>query len=400
MRIGEWMDRETGVKISESDETKITRLLGLAAHSYIDLMNGQEINRVKYREDSSSSLPENLQFYLEQNDKASGKFIKNYDMYYQIQRRKRKISDLENIEIYELSQFIRNTSTLSVDSYLFLDIAEEIRKRFALGEVKIVPMYNDNFDNQTIYTLLTYEFSYCLLWAVENYKNDPNVIKRIINLIISVLKADKVTIQAKIMIINSLSNNKEGGRAEVGFRFERMWEQLNKDYHKVLGDVIKYAFEDANKRYFSGKRNIYANEEKYIYVMYQFWSGDPNSHEEINPIRRCALRNLEKYKEVIDRYWTLYPDVQYLNENDDWHLHTYMDNGAPLYIPIENLIDITLKSRRASRSAKLKAMEWKAKLNEISQKYPRFFEVKPKTDTLKGFVTRDILSNSDRKTNI
>lgn len=390
--IGEWIEYETGMKISETEKTKILRLLGLAAHSYIDLMNGQKIDKVKYKEENSSSLPENLQFYLEQTDRASGVFVKNYDMYVDIQRGKRKISDLKDEEIYDLSQFTRNTNSLSVDSSLFLGIAEEIRKRFILGEVKIEPKFIDSIDKLTTYTALTYEFCYCLLWAVENYKNDSKVIIRVVNLIVSMLKGQKVTTQSKFMIVNSLVNKKEGGRGDVGFRFERMWEQLiSKGFGKELISVIQYVFEDANKRYFSGNRDIYVNEEKYVYVMYQYWSGDSNDKEEIEAIRKCALRNLSKHEDIIDRYWSLYPDMEYLNAEDDWHLHTFMENGAPLYMPAKNLIEVTLKSRKASQEAKRKARVWKKKLSEISQKYPRFFEVKSKDDTLRGFIIRDIL---------
>jgi hypothetical protein len=71
-------------------------------------------------------------------------------------------------------------------------------------------------------------------------------------------------------------------------------------------------------------------------------------------------------------------------------------------MPIENLIEVTLDSKKARSEDKEKATNWKNKLELISktEKYKNLFNLKSKPDTLKGFLIRNnVIENTDSKKN-
>lgn len=389
--IIDWVESVLGQELDEQHKKVFRKLIGLAAHCYIDQFTNGKVPRADYAKEKSSSLPENLRAYLLQEKTAKGEFIENHNLYLELQSGKKDFKDLPNLKLYHLSQFFRNTESLAVDSKMYLNLAEEILTRF--NSKKITPdlRHVSSFDDITLYHQLTYEFCYCLLWAVELGKKVSGSYSQAIDLLVKFLESAVITTGSKFITVNAFVNS-ERGSGDIGYRFERVWNEIFTINNPGLLKNVQKVFDEAKKRYFNSTGDsLYQKEENFFYVMYQYWSGDANNLEEIKAVQRAALRKISSYPEIIELYWNkLYPDVKEFDGDKDFFMTSYGNQLASLYMPIENLIEITIKSKKSKPEIIKKAKDWKANLDKVKTDgiYQSLYKLVDKSDTLRNFLLR------------
>jgi len=377
--------------IDDETRAKYMRLIGLVAHFYIDkiqLKNSSNAEERSLREQSTCSYSFFKKYFLQKkelDDFESG----SLRLYKQLTTDFSQISKKENIEIYNLSQFVRNRISLDTSSSFYIRLADDILDRFESGKLPFA-----GFDNSGngLRVKLTYEFCYLLLWYIENADNDEKTKSKVSSMLIRFLKSPVISFTSKFIVISAFVNHEKAGRGEVDFRFERVWsEALGGESNLELVSAIKQVFNQYDKIFFIGaKKSIYDNEEHYSYILYQYWSGDKDS-EEVIRIRDLAIRDLKSHPDVIDHYWSNYPSVTELERKNNFSSFTYSQTGTlNLYMPLENLITVSTGVRKLNKVTRNKLREWLKDYERIKsqEKYKYIFDLTSANDTLRGLLKR------------
>lgn len=378
--------------INDDNKAKYMSLIGLVAHFYIDKIqfkNSSNAEEKSLREQSTCSYSFFKKYFLQKkelDDFESG----SLRLYKQLMNDFTQISNKENIEIYKLSQFIRNKISLDTNSNFYIKLATEILDRFENGKL---PFVGYDHSGNGIRVKLSYEFCYLLLWYIENTENSKKVKSTVTSLLTRFLESPIISFTSKFIVISAFVNHEKGGRGDVDFRFERAWKDvLGGKTNTVIVSAIKRVFNQYNKDFFT-KRNksIYDNEEHYSFVMYQYWSGDKDS-KDVAKIRKLAQRELIKHPDVIDHYWSNYPSVSELERKNSISSFTYSQTGTlNLYMPLKNLIDVSIGVKRISKVSRDKLLEWQKNFKRIQsiEKYKYIFSFKSANDTLRGLLKRE-----------
>lgn len=371
-------------------KTIYKKLINLVAHCYIDtFINDTNHNDGVYLKEQSTSNNENLKKYLCEVLKIEEGNTEVFDLYRDLSKDINLLGKVKSLEIYKLSQFTRNTTSLDVDKYFYINVAEEILKRFENGNL---PFSGFDYSGDSLRLHLVYEFCYLILWSLENSNKDTKLVSKSKDYILRFLRSNQPSYSLKFIVIDAFVNHEKEGRGEVDFRFERIWRDiLMGDNDLSLVKAIKSVFNKLRQDYFIGQQKIlYENEEHYTYVLYQSWSGKVNE-DEINDIRKLAIRGLDKHIDVIEKYWSYYPSVDELTSGDIYvNIKYTQKNTQNLYMPIKNLIDVSLKVRGLSKKTRKKVEEWNKNFNLIykDDKYKNMFELKEKSDTLESRLVR------------
>jgi hypothetical protein len=168
------------------------------------------------------------------------------------------------------------------------------------------------------------------------------------NCFLMALNSKNVSFENKFTIINSFANNTRGQGSEIHFRLEEAFKYLLGSWNNEIKEAIANVFHAYESQYYDGQKIIYTNEKNFFYVMYQAWSGNPDSAKEIKLIRQVAERGLEKNPEAILKYWSRYPyqeEWQNLKFSESQNFMMLdLDGGNELYMPLEVLIGATKKA--------------------------------------------------------
>ena len=375
--------------IDDKNKAKYMSLIGLVAHFYIDriqLKDSSNAEERSLREQSTSSYSFFKKYFLQKkelDDFESG----SLRLYKQLIIDFTQISKKENIEIYNLSQFIRNNISLDTSSSFYIKLAAEILDRFENGKL---PFAGYDYSGNGLRVKLSYEFCYLLLWYVENTENDKKTKSKVISLLVRFLKSSIISFTSKFIVMSAFVNHEKAGRGEVDFRFERVWKDvLSGESNIEIISAIRQVFNQYNKDFFTDRnKSIYDNEEHYSFVMYQYWSGDKDS-EDVIKIRKLAKRDLIKHPDVIDHYWNNYPSITELESKNNISSFTYSQTGTlNLYMPLKDLIDISTGVKKVNKITKSKLLGWQKNFKRIqsNEKYKYLFNFKSADDTLKGLL--------------
>jgi len=115
--------------------------------------------------------------------------------------------------------------------------------------------------------------------------------------------------------------------------------------------ILQNVFKEFDSRYISGDKIIYDSEENFRFVLFQAWSGYADNIKEIEGIRKCALRGLDRNIKAIKLYWDQYdypvdngwdPQVAEQIIEDD-RINSDKFDGANIYLPLDQLIGVSQK---------------------------------------------------------
>ena len=123
-----------------------------------------------------------------------------------------------------------------------------------------------------------------------------------------------------------------------------------------LKEAILKCMNDISHQYFNTEKNVYLQESHPFVVLSGLWNGED---ENLKMVRKIAQRGLTP--EVIDRYWGLYPDISPTGRNI---LGALSDTGQQIYMPIDELIGITMNLESIDNKTRDKATLWKALLQD------------------------------------
>lgn len=377
--------------LDKNNKTKYMNLIGLVAHFYFDkllLKNSSNAEERSLREQSTSNYSYFKKYFMEEReykDFDSGSF----KLYRLLIKDFGQLSKIENIELYNLSQFVRNRISLDTDPSFYIKLAGEILSRF---ENNRLPFSGFDYSGDSLRIRLTYEFCYLILWYLENTPNNQKAVTKSNTLFTSFLKSPEISYSSKFIVISAFVNHEKAGRGDVDFRFERVWrDTMRGESNSELVGAIKNVFSKYEKQFFINKeKSIYEGEEHYTYLMYQFWSGKTNDGE-VEKIRSIALNGLEKHKDVVEKYWSYYPSINELTSGDMFVNIKYSQSDSQnLYMPIKNLIEVSKKIRGLNKETRTKLNKWIKNFETISnnEKYRNLFKLKDKNDTLKELLIR------------
>lgn len=388
-----WFVEVTETKLSDTKKTKVKELLSLIAYSYIDFIEKDYNLKNKDQYLGSLSYPDDLYDYLHSVSGSIETPYKKYNKMF-IAHRNKKIK-LDTLDDEDLTNYSRYLGIIEIDDIkINKEVLQELTNRIINSKIQLEPM---NLGD-TIYDEVIYMVVFQILSIIERDNSNvrPSVdLKFAFSILKKILTSDNINTGAKLIILNSYANNKRGSGSEIHTRFDNAFKKLLKYYDKELREIINHVINEAYKRYFIGDEVIYENEENFFYVMYQWWSGNPdrdNSQEELNLIRGAAFRNLEKYHKAVDLYWGRFPyEKGWNNFNDVLNSSRFdiREKNIEVYMPLQNLINFTKEYRRSflekyNSEFIHKINFWQTIIK--TEKYKEVMKIKKDSTTLKAVL--------------
>lgn len=382
-----WVEEVTGVKIPEAEKKHVSDMIALVCYSYVDYSNvsKNQMNADLYS--NSLALPKNLYDYL---SVVSDAVVTSFDRYNQIYlRHKDSKIDLATLADSELAGYARYVYDISA-APIKLDIAliNEIGRRLVDGLIQI----EAGNIGDTVYDALLYQFVFQIVVVSEKDRKSAELpsaeLKIAYEKLHAVLASPKVTTGGKYLMLNSLANNTRGSGSEVHMRLESALKVLLKYWKNDFVQVVGHVFKEADERYYDGKEIIYEHEENFFFTMYQSWSGNHQASSEINKIRAVARRGLENHPDVLAYYWNRYkfnPDWVDLNDILRYDPFFTGEPNFELYMPLEELIDVTTKAKIDDPDIMAKKEFWEKIYN--SERYKQLAIIKDDPTTLKAVLT-------------
>ncbi len=386
----QWIKNVTGVKILDSEKDEVSRLVGLVMYYYFDFFQKDYDTKTKDQYFGTTSYPEIMHDYLSLVSESVETSFRRYSKIYLNHKKttsKDFLSKLENNDLTGYARFLHDTPNVPLG--LHINVINEFCKRFLNLQLK--PSARSMGD--TVFDEAVYQFIFQVLTAVEKDRSDDfpsEDLKHVFQAIKKVLLSKKINIGAKYTIINSFANNERGGGSSIHQRLESAFNELLRHYSAELKKIINAVFVDADKRYLSGNRPIYENEENFFYVLYQGWSGSKDAKEEIRKIRSAARRKLIDYPDALKLYWSRYP------AKDDWRdlkdaliddpFFSGREVNNSLYMPFETLLSVTKQSKIADKEIREKLSFWESVKHD--PKVKELFLLKDDTTTLRAVLTR------------
>lgn len=387
--LTDWVTEVTGRSLNDFEKFRIKELIGLVAYQYVTVKNKNYNVEVKetYHHRTSDWISLNNALALI-SDNVENQFEKYYDLYTQHKLDKGIIHHLENKQLLEYSRFFIDIRSSEQDQHI--DIAAELVNRLKQKKIAIRPITTED----TLYQEAVYQLTLQLLYAIEKDTNQQSAsvnLKLLFGLMDSFLKSSNVSIKAKYILLNSFTNNERGSGSEIHSRLTQAFDKLMKFFKNDILPLIKCAFDDADKRYFDGKKVIYKYEENFFYVLYQSWSGKADQHKEIKKIRRAASRGIYRYPDAIKLYWSRYPyDPKWQSFDDLLKDHSFFsgDGNSDLYMPLHSLIKITKKANLADDDLSQKVVFWEKVLKHESKRYKKIYSLRDDPVTLKAILIK------------
>jgi len=387
-----WVENVTGRKLSDIEKEEVQKLIGLVMYYYFDFLTKDYDTKDKVRYSGTTSYPEIMHDYLSLVSESIETGYRKYSQIYQQHKNTKAddfLSNFDNKDLIGYARFLHDMWEASQD--LNLDLINELSKRFLSGKIELKPMNVGD----TVFDEAIYQFVFQILAATEKDKSKDipdSGLQVVFNVLKKILNSSTINIGAKYIILNSLANNERGGASSIHQRLEEGFRKLMKYYEADIKKLIKNVFEDAEKRYFAGKRKqvIYKKEENFFYVLYQSWSGLKDAGEEISRIRNAAKRGLKNHPEAIRLYWSKYPikegwkDLDDAFRGDPFFSGGEVNNG--LYMPLGTLITITKRSKIEDKEIRAKVAFWGGLMNDA--RLVRLFELKDDPATLKAVLLK------------
>lgn len=163
--------------------------------------------------------------------------------------------------------------------------------------------------------------------------------------------------------------------SDIDFRISRSLDWLSETQKNTLNETKLHVFNEVNSRYIYGEEDIYT-EENFFYVMYQNWSGDPTNTDEIESIRRCAFKYIDKHESAFFKYLEqlFYSEgLESVNEIDGFHVSS---NSIELYMPLQNLIQASNYFEKSKEFKKVKdKVDFWRKVLEDKEQYRKYLEL-------------------------
>ncbi len=394
-----WIADETGYEIPDKEKETISRIIGMIAHFYLNYVGDKEVSQNNIWRETSLSKPENLRDYLaiiasEPTD-ASRKAFQTY-LFHQNNLNKNYLKNLSPLDLIEYSRFLWPTEDANI--LCKLELANEFCKRFASRKIpKVKYGIHD-----TIYEEAIYQFLFNLLAiheAADAYQPTQDALTayyRVIQLLKDFLLSPNVITGGKYLMLNSLLNTEKPGGGDVSFRLSKMYGKMKKEGNGLY-DEVKFVVNEAYKKYFDGKLDIYDNEENFFYVLYQSWTGKKDDVEVIAKIQQAAMRNLSKHVPAIKLFWQLlYPYKGGLPTDIDELTKSFIINtseNAEFFLTLEQLVRATHNANLSNLEPELKErIDWWDQIAnnpEELAKYKSWRKIIDKNDTLVGFLLRN-----------
>jgi len=393
--LPEWIERETNRKLTDIEKKDVLDLIGLVMHYYFDFLARDYNVKTKDKYAGTTSYPEVMHDYL---SLVSDSIETNYRKYSQLfQKHKASTDDklvekLENGDLIGYARFLYDLYEAPQDFHV--EIINELSRRLVEKEIKQSPMrVEDTPFDEAIYQFI---FQIVSLTEKDQLKEEPSEqMKSAFEALKKVLTAVKLPVGAKLLVLNSLANNRRGGVSDVHARLESAFQKLSKYYIDEIKTLATKIFNEFDQRYLDGHDVLYDNEENFFFTMYQSWSGSKDANEEIAKIRKAAERSLERYPEALKLYWNQYPIKDGWRDLDDVYRDDVFfprsENTGTLYMPLETLVRITNEAKIEDKELKAKAAFWGKLLNEA--RLQEQFVLKDDSNTLKSVLTqRNILT--------
>ena len=254
-------------------------------------------------------------------------------------------SDISVSDLINYSQTLRNIkNTLPL---INLDVARSIFEKIFKDPTTLQPMgrSDDSLRGHAVY-----EFVFQILEIFEKRFNKKELNQyeiQAVNLLKEFLSSPIIDTCSKFIVINSFANTSRGGLSDINWRLNNAFDVMCK-FDQSLTSVLRAVFKEYELRYITGDKILYESEENFFFVMFQGWSGYANNVQEIERIRKCALRGLGKNIEAIKLYWNQYDYLQgmdkYIDEIDnikDMGITVDKFQGANIYLPLDELIKIS-----------------------------------------------------------
>ncbi len=190
-----------------------------------------------------------------------------------------------------------------------LNVAEDLLERLE-GSYKKFTIIPSSFGDSPCNTA-SYRFLFAISYAIELGVKfaEPESAKKageeIWQSIKKFLESSQIAVDSKYIFLNAFAN-KSRATSSTGMRLNQLFIDICKNRESEINSLIKSVFDDAKKRYFSGNKSVYANEENFAHLLFQSWCGKKDAPENTDPIIKAAIRDLENYPQAIEYYWKKY----------------------------------------------------------------------------------------------
>ena len=172
------------------------------------------------------------------------------------------------------------------------------------------------------------------------------------------------------------------------------YNKLALKYKDELENSVKNAFAAFKEKYIKNGDDIFENEEKVIYILYQYWSGKHNKlpTEEVKSLRRIVSNHIANHPEVAKYFWSRLPDHDPRDPNDFDIQHRSIFVTLNLLLPIEKLVGVTEKLVKGKKidvdeNLRNKIDLWKRLMKDDDIK-GRYLKLESTEDTLRGKLIR------------
>lgn len=346
----------------------VMHLIGARYYDVFNYENPPEIN--KYLDCKTLSYPNNMLIYLQSlpNSEKSTKLFFN-EIYNK--NKKGLFPELNNENLLDYADFVKGSrSNFPITNYLI----KEITQRIIDGRIKKTFCYIGD----TIYQNAVFKVIFLAMHLINisdsSLDKPSKEIELAFNSLKNILTSPGSTLRSKYTILNSFVNNRRGDGVGVHYELNNAYDVLYKYFSKELPEIINKVMSDY-KDYLN--KDIYVNEENFVYVLFHSWSGKKDDKYGIEEIRSIASRNLFNYPTAVDIYWSRY------TYKDDYEYHiddfiTYYQiikfdfetkiSSSELYMPLIKLCEITkmINIDNLSEESRNKFNFW----SKILEKYP------------------------------
>ncbi len=382
--IVQYVSEVTKQEINPSDRDIVKNILGVVDKRLIELKRERHTtNKQDISETESLSYPQNMYDMLRLVSSKDDLYRNSLQLYREHTKQIDK-SFLNNVKpldtFLSYARFTRNI--YNPDPNVNKEVAEKLYDMFHKQLIKF-DSYVGGFDSK--YSTSTYEFIFALLELFENKKQNYKDIA--LTLLIKFLNDTKIKSEPKLMILSAFFKHESS--SDINFRLTRSLEWLNEDQKKTLIETKNHVFDEVNSRYIHGKEDIYT-EENFFYVMYQNWSGDPANTEEIENIRKCAFKYIDKHESAFFKYLEqlFYSEaLESVSEIDGFHVSS---NSIELYMPLQNLLQASnyFENSKEFIKVKKKVDFWRKAFEDKEQykKYLELYRVNADNTTLRGLL--------------
>jgi hypothetical protein len=227
---------------------------------------------------------------------------------YKSKNHREELSKKKNEDLLEYSSLLSSTQGSTVEQNL--DVVEEWLERLEGGEnhIKVTLQPLSSEKSLILISDAMYQILFALNASMEKFSVERDLSKKdtydrkIWLFIQKLFKSKKVTIEAKYIFLNGFLNKSRVNSENNVLRMQSNFRDHIEGRKEELEKLVVSVFDDANRRYFSGGKSIYQNEENFAYVLFQSWNGKADT-DNVELIRKAAKKDLHKYPRALEYYW-------------------------------------------------------------------------------------------------